>query len=171
MKRLALTPIVLLSLAACVKVPTEHTTTVEMVPLHAVISSDNRCTVQALGKTFVSVGQVQGAQLPAFTGTLLNDGYHSITCWVGSTDGSDGSIIVTFSGNSYQKPFPTGSFRPLFEPPWGVADKYAGVLFSSSVLKAEQLRTVDESTGTITVDATPSGLTVTVDVTAMRYQI
>lgn len=171
MKKLALTPIVLLSLGACVKVPTEHTTTVEMVPLHAVITSDNRCTVVALGKTFTSVGQVNGAQLPAFVGTLVNDGYHSITCWVGNSDGSDGNIIVTFSGNSYQKPFPTGSFRPLFEPPWGVADKYAGVLFMSSVLKAEQLRTIDESSGSITVETTTSGTTVTVDVTAMRYQI
>jgi hypothetical protein len=171
MKKLALTPIVLLGLAACVKVPTDHTAQVEMVPLHAVITSDNRCTVQALGKTFVSVGQLQGAQLPAFTGTLKNDGYHSITCWVGNTDGSDGNIIVTFSGNSYQQPFPTGTFRPLFEPPWGVTDKYAGVLFMSSMLKAEQLRTIDESTGSITVETTASGTTVTVDVTAMRYQI
>jgi hypothetical protein len=171
MKRFALTPIVLLGMAACVKIPTEHTTAVEMVPLHAVITSDNRCTVQALGNTFVSVGQLQGAQLPAFTGTLKNDGYHSITCWVGGPNGSDGNIIVTFSGNSYQKPFPTGTFRPLFEPPWGVSEPYAGVLFMTSVLTGEQLRTIDESSGSITVQTTSSGTTITIDVTAMRYQV
>jgi len=171
MKKLALTPILLLGLAACVKVPTEHTSQVEMVPLRATITSDNRCTVETLGKTFTSIGQVRGAQLPSFTGDFANDGYHAVTCWVAGPSGSDGSINVTFSGNSYQKPFAAGSFRPLFEPPWGVTDKYAAVLFQSSVLTAEQLRTIDESTGTITVETTASGTTITVDVTAMRYQI
>jgi len=88
----------MISLAACVQVPTENTPQVqEQFPLRATITPDNHCTVEALGKTYTSVGQVRGAVLPNFTGTSEGggrDGWHVVGCWVSNVDGSDGDLVI-----------------------------------------------------------------------------
>jgi hypothetical protein len=161
----------LLGLPACVKVPTAPVH-VETFPLRATVTPDNHCNVDALGKTYTSIGQVRGAVLPNFTGDLQSDGYHAIGCWVSNVDGSDGDLIITFSGNSYQQPFPTGSFVPVFEPPFGSTEKIVSVSFHSSSYGPEKLQTIDTSTGAVTVESAPTGArTIRVDVTAMKYQI
>jgi len=174
MRTISLTSIavVAVTVGACVKIPTAVPEAPEF-PLRATVTPDNHCTVEALGVTYTSIGQVRGAVLPTFTGDLDNAGYHAIGCWVQNVDGSsDGDLIITFAGNSYQQPFPTGSFRPIFEPPYGGTDKIVSVSFLSSSYGAEKLKTVDESTGAVTVESSPTGArTIKVDVTAVKYQI
>lgn len=161
----------MIGLAACVKVPTENAQ-VETFPLRATITPDNHCTVEALGKTYTSIGQVRGAVLPTFTGSLESDGWHAVGCWVSNVDGSDGDFVVTFSGNSFQQPFATGSFTPTFEPPFGGTEKIVSVSFRASTYGAEKLKTIQESTGAVTVESSPTGArTIRVDVTATKYQI
>src|SRR5688572_5675611 len=100
---------------------------VETVPLRATITPDNRCTVETLGKTFKSIGQVRGATLPSFSGSLQHSGFHTVGCWVAMSDGTDGDFIIIFSGDSFQKPFEVGSYLPRFEPPYGSSEKLASV--------------------------------------------
>lgn len=175
MKQTVLTSIAaiaaLIGLAACVKVPTDLPQ-VETFPLRATVTPDNHCTVEALGKTYTSIGQVRGAVLPNFTGSLESDGWHAIGCWVANVDGSDGDLVITFSGNSYQQPFATGSFKPTLDPPYGSAEKIVSVSFRASSYGPEKLKTIPESTGAVTVESSPTGeRTIRVDVTAMKYQI
>ena len=91
---ISFTAAALLGLAACVKVPTAPVQ-VETFPLRATVTPDNHCTVDALGKTYTSIGQVRGAVLPNFTGDVQNEGLHAIGCWVSNVDGSDGDLIIT----------------------------------------------------------------------------
>jgi hypothetical protein len=174
MRKITLTSIAVVAVAvgACVKVPTAVPDAPEF-PLRATVTPDNHCTVEALGTKYTSVGQVRGAVLPTFTGDLDNAGYHAIGCWVQNVDGSsDGDLIITFAGNSYQQPFPTGSFRPILDPPFGGTENIVSVSFHSSSYGAEKLKTVDESTGAVTVESSPTGArTIKVDVTAVKYQI
>lgn len=175
MKKNALTSIGLFAIAVlgCVKVPTAIPDAPEF-PLRATVTPDNHCTVEALGQTYTSIGQVRGAVLPDFKGDLDNAGYHAIGCWVANVDGSgaDGDLIITFSGNSYGQPFPTGSFKPLLDPTYGSDEKIVGVSFRASTYVAEKLKTVNESTGAVTVEASPTGArTIKVDVTAVKFQI
>ena len=171
MKRILLASFAaILGLAGCAKVSTDATQ-VETFALRATVTPDNHCTVDALGKTYTSIGQVRGALLPTFSGTLDNGGYHSIGCWVGNPDGTDGDLVVTFSGNSYQQPFPTGTFRPTFEPAYGSSDKIAAVSFRASSYGPTALRTIEKSTGAVNVESSPTGArTITVDVSAMMNQ-
>ena len=163
----------LIALSGCVKVsPTAPPADTQLYPLHATVTPDNTCTVQALGKTYTSVGQVVGAALPSLTGTLQNDGWHAVGCWVSNPDGSDGSLNITFSGNSFQQPFPTGTFKPTFEPPYGSTDKVVSVTFHASTYNAEMLRTIQTSGGSVVVDSSPTGeRTIVVDVTAVKFQM
>jgi len=159
-------------IAGCVKVPTAVPDAPQF-PLRATVTPDNHCTVEALGQTYKSVGQVRGAQLPNFTGDLDNAGYHAIGCWVANVDGSgaDGDLIITFSGNSYQQPFPTGSFKPILDPPFGGTEKIVTVSFRASTYDQVKLKTVNESTLAVTVDSSPTGArTINVDVTAVKFQ-
>lgn len=161
----------IVGLAACVQVPTDAPQ-VETFPLRATITPDNHCTVEALGKTYTSIGQVRGAVLPSFTGSLESDGWHAVGCWVSNVDGSDGDLVITFSGNSFQQPFATGSFTPTFDPPFGGTEKIASVSFRASTYGAEKLKTIQESTGAVTVESSATGArTIRVDVTATKYQI
>jgi hypothetical protein len=172
MRNIALSSIAtILVVAGCVK-ETTAPVQLESFPLRATITPDNRCTVEALGKTYTSVGQVRGAVLPGFSGTLVNTGYHSVGCWVAAPDGSDGDLVVLFTGDSYQKQFETGTFEPRFEPPFGTTNKFVSVSFTAAILPNERLATVDQSTGTVVVDSNSSGdRTVRVDVTAIKYQL
>jgi hypothetical protein len=143
----------------------------ESFPLRATVSPDNVCTVEALGQTFTSTGQVRGAVLPTFSGSLENAGYHAIGCWVAASDGSDGDLILTFAGDSYQQPFPIGTFAPKFEAPYGSTEKLVSVSFTTSLLSREELKTIDQSTGAVTVESTSSGdRTIHVDVSAIKFQ-
>jgi hypothetical protein len=145
---------------------------VPMFPLSATITPDNHCTVNALGKTFSSIGQVRGATLPDFSGTLDNAGYHAVGCWVAGENGTDGDLVITFSGNSFQQPFPIGSFVPTFDPPYGSSEKIASVSFLSSSFGNVKLKTTEVSTGAVTVESALSGArTIRVDVSAMKYEL
>lgn len=160
-----------LAMAGCVKEPSAPAP-LETFPLRATVTPDNRCTVVAEGRTYTSVGQVRGALLPAFSGTLVNDGWHAIGCWVSNADGTDGELVVQFSGNSYNLPFATGSFKPSFEPPYGSDEKIVSVSFRAQALGSEKLRTIDESAGAVTVESNAAGArTIRVDVTAIKYQL
>jgi len=174
MKKIALTSIGLfaIAVAGCVKVPTA-VPDAPTFPLRATVTPDNHCTVEALGNTYTSIGQVRGAVLPDFKGDFVNEGYHAIGCWVANVDGSgaDGDLVILFTGNSYQQPFPTGSFKPILDPPFGGNDKIVSVSFRASTYGAEKLKTVNESAGAVTVESSPTGArTITVDVTAVRFQ-
>jgi uncharacterized lipoprotein YbaY len=160
-----------LVLAGCAK---ETTAPVQpaSVTLRATITPDNRCTVETLGQTYTSIGQVRGVVLPAFSGNLENDGYHAVGCWVAAPDGTDGDLVVLFAGNSFQKQFETGTFQPRFEPPFGATDKIVSVSFRAAVLTNQRLATVDQSTGSVVVDSDAKGnRTVRVDVTAIKYDL
>jgi hypothetical protein len=160
----------LLTLGGCVVEPTTPAS-LDTFPLRATVTPDNKCTVEALGRTYTSVGMVRGAVLPEFSGSLDNDGYHAIGCWVANADGTDGDLIVTFSGNSLNQPFPTGTFTPIFEPPFGSAEKLVSVSFFASFFPNEKLRTNNGSAGSVVVDSAPSGArTIHVDVMAIKYQ-
>ena len=165
----------MISLAACVQVPTENTPQVqEQFPLRATITPDYHCTVEALGKTYTSVGQVRGAVLPTFTGTSEGggrDGWHVVGCWVANADGSDADLVVVFSGDSRDKPFETGTFKPTFAPPFGSTEKITSVSFRASSYDHEKLLTIAESSGAVTVESSPTGArTIRVDVGAVKYQ-
>lgn len=168
---LAVSSLVLVGLAGCVVQPTAPAAGPKTFALHATVTPDNKCTVEALGRTYTSIGQVRGAVLPTFSGSLENDGYHAIGCWVANADGTDGELVVTFSGNSFQQPFPTGTFEPIFEPPFGSAEKLVSVSFRASIFPNEKLRTNNGSGGTVVVESAPSGArTIRVDVMAIKYQ-
>lgn len=156
------------SLAGCKKEPVAPVQ-VETLPLRATVTPDNHCTVEALGRTYTSIGQVRGAVLPNFAGTLDSDGWHAIGCWVSNVDGTDGELVLTFSGNSFQQPFATGTFEPRYEAPWGSSDKLVNVSFRASYLGNEMLKTVNESPGSVVVESAPNGSrTIRVDVGTVK---
>jgi hypothetical protein len=162
---------VLLGVCGCVVEPTVAPP-LDTFALHATVTPDNKCTVEALGRTYTSIGQVRGAVLPTFSGSLENEGYHAIGCWVANADGTDGDLIVTFSGNSFQQPFPTGTFEPMFEAPFGSTLKLVSVSFRASFFPNEKLRTNDGSEGSVVVESALSGArTIHVDVMAIKYQM
>jgi len=168
--RLSAASLVLLVFVGCVVEPTAAPP-LETFALRATVTPDNKCTVEALGRTYTSVGMVRGAVLPDFSGSLENDGYHAIGCWVSNADGTDGDLIVTFSGNSFQQPFPTGTFEPIFEPPFGSTEKLVSVSFRASFFPNEKLRTNNGSAGSVVVESASSGArTIHVDVMAIKYQ-
>jgi hypothetical protein len=172
MKKVIASVALFAGLTACVKVlPTDTGSGVETVQLRATITADNRCTVDVEGKTYQSTGQVRGATLPAFVGAT-NLGYHEVACWVGNLDGSDGSISISFSGNSFNKPFAVGSFLPRYEAPAATDDHFATVTFQGSSFPGRLFRTDDSATGVISVSGSPDGAkTITVDVTARKLQL
>ena len=143
----------------------------EMIPLRATITPDNRCTVETLGRTFTSIGQVRGAVLPTFSGTLASEGFHGVGCWVAMPDGTDGDFQLTFSGDSFQKPFEPGSYLPRFEPPYGSSEKLVSVTFRTMALPDHRLKTIDQSKGSVTIESGPGGAkTIRVDVTVFQYE-
>jgi hypothetical protein len=162
----------ILVIAGCTREPSAPAQP-ETFPLRATVTPDNRCTVEAMGKTYTSIGQVRGAVLPTFSGSLESAGWHAVGCWVSNVDGTDGEIVITFSGDSFQLPFQTGSYRPRFEAPYGSSEKLVNVSFrSASLLPNSSLKTVDESSGFVTVESTPTGgRMITVDVSTIRYEI
>lgn len=144
----------------------------ESVAFRATITPDNKCTVETLGKTYTSVGQVRGAVLPAFSGTLDNTGYHAVGCWVGAPDGTGGDLAVLFEGDSRGKPFDTGTFQPRFEPTFGGSNKVVSISFFSTAVTGGRLATIDQSTGSVVVTSDAAGnRTVKVDVSVIKYEM
>ena len=85
-------------------------------------------------------------------------------------DGTDGDFVLTFSGNSFQKPFEPGSYLPRFEPPYGSAEKLVSVTFTTVALPNQRLKTIDQSTGAVTIETGPGGAkTIRVDVSVFKY--
>ena len=142
----------------------------ETFPLRATVTADNTCTVEVLGRTYTSIGQVVGATLPTFSGSLENDGWHAVGCWVVNVDGTDGALILTFSGDSYQKPFEPGTYMPRFEAPYGSSEKLVSLTFRMAFLQDQRLRTTNESTGSVTIEGPVSGnRKISVDVSVVKY--
>ena len=143
----------------------------EMIPLRATITPDNRCTVETLGRTYTSIGQLRGATLPTLSGSLVSDGFHGVGCWVAMADGTDGDFVLTFSGNSFQKPFEPGNYLPRFEPPYGSSEKLVSVTFRTVALPDHRLKTIDQSSGSVTIETGPGGAkTIRVDVSVFKYK-
>lgn len=139
--------------------------------LTATITEDNRCTVNVMGRTYVSEFQVRG-DLPAkFIGTLANESYHGFGCWVGTGDPAiDGDLVVLFAGNNLGKPLAPGTYSLGFDifdnTPAGVSS----VNFRPSELGGHRLRSKDGLPGTVTVEETPTGgRKITVDAEVVRW--
>ncbi len=170
MRITALYSIAALVTAGCVQ-DLSAPTPPETIPLRATITADNRCTVETLGKTFTSIGQVRGVTLPTFTGSLESQGFHAVGCWVAMSDGTDGDFVLTFSGDSFQKPFEVGSYLPRFEPPYGSSEKLVSVVFRTQALPDHLLRTIDQSTGGVTIETGPGGArTIRVDLSVIKFE-
>ena len=170
MRITALYAIAALVAAGCVQ-DLSAPTTPETIPLRATITADNRCTVETLGQTFTSIGQVRGVTLPTFTGSLESQGFHAVGCWVAMSDGTDGDFVLTFSGDSFQKPFESGSYLPRFEPPYGSTEKLVSVTFRTQALPDHRLRTIDQSTGSVTIETAPGGArTIRVDLSVIKFE-
>jgi len=163
----------ILVLAGCAqKDTTAPAAPLQTMSFRATITSDNKCTVETLGQTYTSVGQVRGVVLPAFSGTLDNAGYHAVGCWVGTPDGVGGDLAVLFEGDSRGKPFDTGTFQPKFEPTFGGSEKNVSISFFSTALTGGRLATVDTSTGSVVVTSDAAGnRTVKVDVSVIKYEM
>lgn len=87
------------------------------------------------------------------------------------SDGTDGDFVLLFSGDSFQKPFEPGNYLPRFEPPYGSAEKLVSVSFRTVALPNHRLKTVDESTGGVTIEvAADGGRTIRVDVSVVKYE-
>lgn len=156
-------PAALFVTAACVE---QASAPIEL-PKHrltATVTSDNHCTVNVMGKTYSSIGQVRGDVPSQFIGTIPDESYHGFGCWV-STDDGDGDLIVIFSGNNLGKPLEVGQYAVQFNVYDETPRHIAAVNFRPSSLGGERLRTRDNSVGTVTVSAAPDGgRTITVDV-------
>ena len=82
-----------------------------------------------------------------------------------------GDFVLTFSGNSFQKPFELGSYLPRFEPPYGSSEKLVSVTFRTQALPDHRLKTIDQSTGAVTIETGPGGAkTIRVDVSVIKYE-
>lgn len=169
MRIIALSSIAALVLSGCVQ-DLSAPAPPEAFPLRATVTADNTCTVEVLGRTYTSIGHVVGATLPTFSGSLENQGYHAIGCWVLNSDGTDGSLLLTFSGDSYQKPFEPGTYMPRFEAPYGSTGRLVSLTFRMAVLTNQRLRTINESTGAVTIEGPLSGAkTIRVDVSVVKF--
>jgi hypothetical protein len=143
-----------LGLAAC-----DKATTPDVPPtyhLSATVTESNNCSVSVMDTNYSSIGQIRGDVPKQFVGTVADQSYHGFGCWV-STTGGDGDLIVLFSGNTLGKPLATGTYtlthQVLDNTPLGVAS----VNFRPSMLGGDKLRTMDNASGTVVVEATADG--------------
>ena len=147
--------------AAPIELPTEHLT--------ATITENNHCTVNVLGKTYSSIGQVRGDTPSKFIGTVADKTYHGFGCWVQTADG-DGDLIVLFSGNNFGKPLEAGTYPLSMEILDNTPAHKASVNFRPSEFGPDRLRTRDNAQGSVTVTETPNGgRTITLDVEVVRW--
>ena len=137
--------------------------------LTATITEDNHCTVNVLGKTYSSIGQVRGDVPSQFIGTVPDKSYHGFGCWVKTADG-DGDLVVLFAGNHLGKPLDTGTYPPKLNILDDTPLHTAAVNFRPSEFGGDKLRTKDTSTGNVRVEEVPGGgRRVIIDVDLVRW--
>jgi hypothetical protein len=144
-----------LAIAAC----TENTGPVEVAPtfhLSANVTGSGDCTVTALGHDYISNNAQRGDVGLKFVGTVPNDSYHGVGCWVG-TEGGDGDLIIIFSGNSLGQPLAVGTYQLNREILDNTPLMHANVTFRNSEMPGDKLTTLDNAVGSVVVDSTASG--------------
>ncbi|MEO5904326.1 MAG: hypothetical protein ABIQ55_09965 [Gemmatimonadaceae bacterium] len=140
----------------------------------ATITGTNTCAVNALEKSYGSIGQIAGDKPTKFVGTL-DKNYHGLSCWVSAdggvtTTGGDGFFNIIFSGNTLGKPLAVGTYGLRFEIFDGTPLMMATIRFGSSSIGGDELRPLDNAQGAITVDSTANGTrNIHVDLQAVRY--
>lgn len=122
----------------------------------ATINEDNTCTVSAMGKTYTSQGRIRGDKPAQFIGTMSDLKYHGFGCEVASS-GTEGDIIVLFSGNNLGKPLEPGVYPLNLQILDETPPHIASVIFNSADYGPFKLRTRDGAPGTVTVEETPTG--------------
>lgn len=137
--------------------------------LKATVTEANSCDVSVMDKSYSSLGQIRGDVPKTFMGTVAQASYHGFGCWV-ATSGGDGDLIVLFSGNTLGKPLEPGTYplsrEILDDTPLGRAN----VTFRPSTLQGDKLTTLDNASGSVVVEATPTGgRTITIDVDVTRW--
>ena len=158
-----------LALAAC----TENTAPVGPAPtfhLSANITGSGDCTVNALDHDYVSNNAQRGDVGLKFVGTVANDSYHGVGCWVGTASG-DGDLIIIFSGNNLGKPLDVGTYQLSREILDETPLMHANVTFRNSEMLGDKLTTLDNAVGSVVVDSTASGArTIHADVELTRWR-
>ncbi len=158
-----------IAIAAC----TENTAPVGDAPtfhLSANITGTGDCTVNALDHDYISNNAQRGDVGPKFVGTVANDSYHGIGCWVG-TQGGDGDLIILFSGNNLGKPLAVGTYQLNREILDETPLMHANVTFRNSEMLGDKLTTLDNAAGSVVVDSTASGARVIhADVALTRWR-
>jgi hypothetical protein len=152
--KIAATFLAILGTAACTEktvlgpAPTFH--------LNATVSGEGDCTVEALDKTYQSVGHQRGDVGEQFVSTIPDESYHGVGCWVGSSNG-DGDVIVIFSGNTFGQPLAVGTYQLSREILDDTAPMRANVTFRNTDMPGDKLVTLDNAVGSVVVDTSPSG--------------
>ena len=126
------------------------------VRLTATVTDSNDCTVNVLNTSYQSKGQIRGDVPSRFIGTVADKSYHGFGCWV-ATAGGDGDLIVLFSGNNFGKPLAVGTYTPSLEVLDDTPAMRAQIVFRPSAFGGDKLRTLDNATGNVVVEGTPSG--------------
>lgn len=146
----------LLGAIGCVEKVTAPENVTPPVRLTATITEANVCTVNVLNTAYQSIGQIRGDVPSKFIGTVADKSYHGFGCWV-ATSGGDGDLIVLFSGNNLGKPLAVGTYTLSNEVLDDTPAMRAQVVFRPSALGGDKLRTLDNSAGSVVVEATPTG--------------
>lgn len=152
-------PLFAISIAILAATGCTESTPLEPVPtlhLSASISGTGECSVSTLNKNYVSFGNQRGDIGAKFVGTVPQDSYHGVGCWVG-TAGGDGDLIIIFSGNTLGKPLDVGTYQLNREILDGLPPMHANVTFRNSDMPGDKLVTLDNSVGSVVVDSTASG--------------
>ncbi|MBA3727385.1 MAG: hypothetical protein H0W86_13375 [Armatimonadetes bacterium] len=168
--------IALFAVAVSCKNDTTQPQVLPTIRLVANVTGSNTCSVNTLGTSYGSIGQIRGDVPTKFVGTLPNKGYHGFTCWV-STDGGvtangdNGFINVIFSGNTYGKPLDVGTYALRFEILDDSPPMTATIRFHPASMNNDELRPLDNTVGNIVVDSTASGVrNVHIDLEAVRWR-
>ena len=162
-----------LAVASCKieSAPVEPLATFHVV---ANVTGSNTCSVNALDKSYGSIGQITGDKPTKFISTF-NKNYHGFSCWVSAdggvtTNGGDGFLNIVFSGNTLGQPLAVGTYGLRFEILDNTPPMMATIRWGSSSIGGDELRPLDNAEGTITVDSTATGArNIHVDLQAIRY--
>jgi hypothetical protein len=139
--------------------------------VQATILDTNKCVVSAAGKTYESDGQIRGDVPAQFIGTEKGFPFHGFGCAVfRETRDADGDIIVLFSQNNFGKPLKPGTYRIASEITAETPAGVASVRFNSSDFPDYVLNSMDNLSGTVTVEETATGgRKITVDVEMIQW--
>jgi hypothetical protein len=68
------------------------------------------------------------------------------------------------------KPFEPGTYMPRFEAPYGSSEKLVSLTFYLQFLPNQRLRTINESSGSVTIEGPLTGAkTIHIDVGVVKY--